>query len=130
MHIQNCKTSKEARKILQTTHEGTSTVNKSKIQMLTLKFESLRIEEEESFLGFQTKLMNIMNLSVVLGKHYSGFKIIRKSFLVFQTSSWTSRTRVLYLVSVTLTLTLLERSYTFCLTGSKPRSLLLKKAKM
>ena len=43
--IANCKRAKEAWKILQVTHEGTSTIKISKLQMLVTKFENIRMHE-------------------------------------------------------------------------------------
>ena len=43
--IANCKRAKEAWKILQVTHEGTSTIKISKLQMLATKFENIRMHE-------------------------------------------------------------------------------------
>ena len=40
---------KEAQTILQTTYEGTKTVNDSKFQRLTTSFEEIKMEEDESF---------------------------------------------------------------------------------
>lgn len=47
---------KEDWDLLEVTHEGTSVVKKSKLQMLTTKFEELRMEEDEQFIDFYTKL--------------------------------------------------------------------------
>ena len=59
--ISTCATAKEAWDALQTTHEGTKTVKTYKIQMLTTRFEELRMSEDESFVSFITKLSGIVN---------------------------------------------------------------------
>ena len=41
----NCKRSKEAWGILQVTHEGASALKISKLQMLSIKFENIRMHE-------------------------------------------------------------------------------------
>ncbi|KAL5813791.1 hypothetical protein ACOSQ4_024432 [Xanthoceras sorbifolium] len=77
-HIQKCESAKEAWEILQITHEGTTTVKRSKLQMLTSQFESLRMEENETFAEFEAKLTDITNKSYMLGEVYSSSKIVRK----------------------------------------------------
>ena len=47
--ISSTETVKEAQTILQTTYEGTKTVNDSKFQRLTTSFEEIKMEEDESF---------------------------------------------------------------------------------
>ncbi|KAB1205066.1 hypothetical protein CJ030_MR7G016710 [Morella rubra] len=49
----------EAWEILETTHEGTKTVKNSKLQMLTTKFEEIRMKEDETFDEFYAKLNDI-----------------------------------------------------------------------
>ena len=48
-YISGCDTSKEAWDILQVTHEGTDTVKGAKLQMHTLQFETLMMDENENF---------------------------------------------------------------------------------
>ncbi|KAL5772623.1 hypothetical protein ACOSQ2_012547 [Xanthoceras sorbifolium] len=55
-HIKKCESAKEVWEILQITHEGTPAVRRSKLQMLTSQFESLRMEENETFAEFEAKL--------------------------------------------------------------------------
>ena len=43
--ISTCETAKDAWEILQTAHEGTATINLSKLQILTTRFENLRMQE-------------------------------------------------------------------------------------
>ncbi|KAL5739285.1 hypothetical protein ACOSP7_028203 [Xanthoceras sorbifolium] len=77
-HIKKCESAKEAWEILQITHEGTTAVKRSKLQMLTSQFESLRMEENETFAEFEAKLTDITNKSYMLGEVYSSSKIVRK----------------------------------------------------
>ncbi|MCI45261.1 gag-protease polyprotein, partial [Trifolium medium] len=44
--IKKCTVAKEAWEILKTTHEGTSKVKMSRLQLLTTKFENLRMKED------------------------------------------------------------------------------------
>ena len=59
--IATCTLAKEAWDILQVTHEGTNVVKMSKLQMLTYKFETIRMDDYETFGEFHAKLMDIMN---------------------------------------------------------------------
>ncbi len=59
---------KDAWELLEVTHEGTSAVKKSKLQMLTSRFEELKMEEDEQFIDFYTKLQDIVNGKAGLGK--------------------------------------------------------------
>ena len=47
---------KEAWEILETTYEGTKKVKDTKLQMLTTRFEKLKMSEDESFDAFNCKL--------------------------------------------------------------------------
>ena len=47
---------KEAWEILETTYEGTKKVKDTKLQMLTTRFEELKMSEDESFDAFYCKL--------------------------------------------------------------------------
>ncbi|RVW67902.1 hypothetical protein CK203_065256 [Vitis vinifera] len=61
--IATCTSAKEAWDILQVTHEGTNAVKVSKLQMLTSRFETIRMEDHENFGEFHAKLMDIVNSS-------------------------------------------------------------------
>ncbi|KAL5570661.1 hypothetical protein UlMin_027236 [Ulmus minor] len=77
-YIQNCKIAKEAWDKLEVAHEGTDGVKRSKLQMLTSQFESIRMEEGEKVADFNAKLIDITNRSCLLGKEYIESKIVRK----------------------------------------------------
>ena len=68
---------KEAWTILQTTYEGTKVVKDSKLQKLTISFEEIKMEEDESFDEFYTKLKNIVNSAFNLGETIPKPKIVR-----------------------------------------------------
>ena len=76
--ISSTKTAKEAWTILQTTYEGTKAVNDSKLQRLTTSFEEIKMEEDESFDEFYTKLKDIVNSASNLGETILEPKIVRK----------------------------------------------------
>ena len=76
--ISTCISTKEAWDILLVIHEGTNVVKVSKLQMLTAKFESIRMEEHETFGEFYAKLMDIVNSSINLGEPIPNSKVIGK----------------------------------------------------
>ena len=76
--ISSIDTAQEACTILQTTYEGTKAVKDSKFQRLTTSFEEIRMEEDESFDEFYTKLKDIVNSAFNLGKTILEPKIVRK----------------------------------------------------
>ena len=76
--IATCTSTKEAWDILQVIHEGTNAVKVSKLQMLTSKFETIRMEDHENFGEFHVKLMDILNSSFNLGEPIPHSKVVRK----------------------------------------------------
>lgn len=76
--ICNLTTTKEVWDHLQVTHEGTNAVKKSKLQMLTTKFEEFRMEENEQFINFYTKLQDIVNSRAALDNALSSEIIVGK----------------------------------------------------
>jgi hypothetical protein len=76
--ISNCEIAKDAWQILETTHEGTKLVKSAKLQMLISKFEEIKMLEEETFGEFYTKINNLRNSMVNLGKQISDVKIMRR----------------------------------------------------
>ena len=64
--------------ILQTVHEGTKVVKINKLQQLTSRFETIRMEDDESFDEFYAKLNDIVNSTFNLGEVYNQPKIVRK----------------------------------------------------
>ena len=75
--ISSTETTKEAWTILQTTYEGTKAIKDSKIQRLTTSFEEIKMEEDESFDEFYTKLKNIVNLAFNIGETIPEPKIVK-----------------------------------------------------
>ena len=76
--ISSTETAKEAWSILQTTYEGTKAVKDSKFQRLTMSFEEIKMEEDESFDKFYAKLKDIVNSSFNLGETIPEPKVVRK----------------------------------------------------
>jgi hypothetical protein len=63
---------------LEITHEGSQIVKAFKIHMLVSKFEEIRMEEEETFDEFYSKLSTIRNSTINLGKKMTDAKIVKK----------------------------------------------------
>ncbi|RVW79773.1 hypothetical protein CK203_058214 [Vitis vinifera] len=76
--IATCTSAKKAWDILQVTHEGTNAVKVSKLQMLTSRFETIRMEDHDNFGEFHAKLMDIVNSSFNLGELIPNSKVVRK----------------------------------------------------
>ena len=53
---------------LETTYEGTKAVKIVKLQRLTSSFEEIRMEQDETFDEFYTKLKDIVNSAFNLGE--------------------------------------------------------------
>ncbi|CAL9001528.1 unnamed protein product [Prunus brigantina] len=77
-YISGCDTSKEAWDILQVTHEGTYTVKGAKLQMHTLQFETLMMDENETFSEFYAKLCVIVNACSGLGEKIPEDRVVKK----------------------------------------------------
>ena len=69
---------KEAWTILQTTYEGTKSVKDLKIHRLTMSFEEIKMEEDESFDEFYAKLNDIVNFVFNFEETIPKPKIVRK----------------------------------------------------
>ena len=76
--ISHITIAKESWEILETTYEGTKKVNDTKLQMLTTKFEELKMSEDESFDSFYIKLNEVVIGKFNLGKKMEDSKVVRK----------------------------------------------------
>lgn len=76
--IWNCEIAKDAWQILETTYEGTKLVKSAKLQLLISKFQEIKMLEEETVGEFYTKVSDLRNSMVSLGKQISDVKLIRK----------------------------------------------------
>ncbi|XP_065616696.1 uncharacterized protein LOC136062039 [Quercus suber] len=76
--ISHISIAKEAWEILETTYEGTKKVKDTKLQMLTTRFEELKMSEEESFDSFYSKLNEVVVGKFNLGEKTEDSKIVRK----------------------------------------------------
>jgi hypothetical protein len=66
--ISNYKSAKKAWQILETTYEGTKLVKSAKLQMLISRFEEIKMLENETFGEFYTRINELRNSIVSLGK--------------------------------------------------------------
>ncbi|XP_050908832.1 uncharacterized protein LOC127122559 [Lathyrus oleraceus] len=69
---------KDAWEILRTTHEGTSKVKISRLQLFNTKFENLRMKDDECIHDFHMNILDIANSSSALGEKMSEEKLVRK----------------------------------------------------
>ena len=60
------------------THEGTNAMKVSKLQMLTSRFETIRMDDHKTFREFHAKLMDIVNSNFNPGEPISNSKVVRK----------------------------------------------------
>jgi len=59
-------------------HEGTSKIMMSKLQVLIMKFENLKVKDDESIQDFHMNILDIANASSTLGEKMSEEKQVRK----------------------------------------------------
>ena len=76
--ISHITIAKEAWQILETTYEGTKRVKETKLQMLTTRFEELKMSKDESFDSFYSKLNEVVIGKFNLGEKTKDTKIVRK----------------------------------------------------
>ena len=84
--ISHITVAKEAWEILETTYEGTKKVKDTKLQMLTTRFEELKISKDESFDSFYSKLNEVVVGKFNLGEKTKDSKIVRKILRSLQES--------------------------------------------
>ena len=76
--ISHVETVKEAWTILETTYEGTKKVKDIKLQMLTTRFEELKMGDDEAFDSFYGKLNEIVIAKLNLREKIEDDKVVRK----------------------------------------------------
>ena len=76
--ISHMTVAKEAWQILETTYEGTKKVKDTKLQMLTTRFEELRMSEDESFDSFYSKLNEVVIGKFNFGEKTKDSKVVEK----------------------------------------------------
>jgi hypothetical protein len=73
-----CIVAKDALEILKTAHEGTFKVKSARLQLLTTKFENLRMMEDESIQDYHLNILDIGNAFDSLGEKISDEKLVGK----------------------------------------------------
>ena len=76
--ISHISIAKVAWQILETTYDGTKKVKDIKLQMLTTRFEELKMNEDESFDSFYGKLNEVVIGKFNLGEKIEDSKIVMK----------------------------------------------------
>ena len=69
--INSCSTAKEAWRILEVAYEGTCKVKISRLQLITSKFEALKMSEDKSVSEYIERVLKIANESLLLGEKNS-----------------------------------------------------------
>ena len=59
-------------------YEGTSIVKVSRLQILTSRFEALKMVEEETIVEFNVRVLDLANESFVLGENIPKSKMVSK----------------------------------------------------
>ena len=75
--ISHVKNAKEAWTILETTYEGTKNVKDTKLQMLTTRFEELKMSDDELFDSFYGRLNEIVIAKLNLGEKIEDAKVVK-----------------------------------------------------
>ena len=76
--ISHITVAKEVWQILEITYEGTKKVKDTELQMLTTRFEELRMSDDESFNSFYSKLNEVVIGKFNLGEKTEDLKVVRK----------------------------------------------------
>ncbi|XP_073063983.1 uncharacterized protein [Primulina eburnea] len=76
--ITNCVCAKDAWEILQKHCEGSASVRKTRLRMVTSKFESLRMEDKGSILEYDCRLRQLSNESHGLGDLIPNERLVNK----------------------------------------------------
>ncbi|XP_075499903.1 uncharacterized protein LOC142538472 [Primulina tabacum] len=78
--ITNCTSAKSAWDILQRHCECSESVRRTRLRMLTSKFEMMRMEESENILDYDRRLREIANEAFSLGDPISNERLVSKVF--------------------------------------------------
>ncbi|KAG7559036.1 Integrase catalytic core [Arabidopsis thaliana x Arabidopsis arenosa] len=76
--IQGCKSAKQAWDTLQKSHEGTSSVKRTRLDHIATQFECLKMSPDETIVKFSSKISVLANEAEVLGKTYKDQKLVKK----------------------------------------------------
>ncbi|KAA0050148.1 gag-proteinase polyprotein [Cucumis melo var. makuwa] len=76
--INTCTSAKEAWNILEVAYEGTSKVKVSRLQILTSRFEALKMNDDETIAKFNVRVLDLANESFTLGEKIAKSKMVQK----------------------------------------------------
>jgi len=76
--IKQCTVANDAWEILKTTHTGTSKVKSARLQLLTTKFENLKMMKDENIQDYHLNILDIANSFDSLREKMSDEKHVRK----------------------------------------------------
>ncbi|XP_075500145.1 uncharacterized protein LOC142538733 [Primulina tabacum] len=76
--ITNCTSAKSASDILQSHCEGSESVRRTRLRMLTSKFEMMKMEESENILEYDRRLREIANEAFSVGEAISNERLVSK----------------------------------------------------
>jgi len=76
--IKQCTVAKNAWEILKTAHEGTTKVKSARLQLLTTKFENLKMQEDENIQDYYMNVLDIENSFDSLSERLTDEKLVRK----------------------------------------------------
>ena len=79
--IKQCTIAKDAWEILKTSHEGTSKVKISRLQLLTTKFENLKMKEDENIQDYYMNVLDIADSFDSLGEKLTDEPILKNWFI-------------------------------------------------
>ena len=86
--ISHVKIAKEARTILETTYEHTKKVKNTKLEMLTTRFEEVKMSNDDSFDSFCGRFNEIVIAKLNLGEKIEYAKVVRKVLRSLPESFW------------------------------------------
>ncbi|CAL9075029.1 unnamed protein product [Musa textilis] len=76
--ISTCETAFDIWRTLEITHEGTSRVKDSKVNLLLHNFELFRIQPSETIGDMYTRFTDLVNSLKALGKSFLDFDVVNK----------------------------------------------------
>ncbi|KAA0038855.1 gag-pol polyprotein [Cucumis melo var. makuwa] len=82
--INTCTSAKEAWNILEVTYEGTSKVKVLRLQILTSRFEALKINDDETIAKFNVWMLDLVNESFAICEKIAKSKMKKKNEIAFQ----------------------------------------------
>ena len=76
--VSSCETAHEAWMVLQMTHEGTSQVRESNVEILFREYELFEMKKDESITEMYKRFSNLVNELRGLGKRFENVELVKK----------------------------------------------------